>query len=93
MLCLRITGAYCVFSISKGDVQVLHCLKHAVDGNNDILEHQLGKGPPLFLTVAAAMYNSHLLDESALPALPCACRGTWKVLSVWHNALDFCVAT
>lgn len=94
MFCLRIPGAYCVLSISKMDFQVLHGLKQVVNRNKDILVHQLGIGPLVFLCVAPAMYNSHLLNESTLPTLPCTCGGTWNFLAVRHNAFDgYCVAT
>ncbi len=66
---------------------MLHGLKQVENGSKDILEHQLGIGPPVLLCVAPAMNDSHLLDESTLPALPCACRRTWKVFSVRYHAL------
>lgn len=59
-----------ILLIDVVDVQHLHGADQRLDGGDDVLKHQAGEALPVGLAVPAAVDDSHLFDESALPALP-----------------------
>lgn len=65
--------AYLVVFILVGDLQRLHGLDHGLHGGEDVLVDQPGEASLVLVRVSAAMDDPHLLDESALPALPGPC--------------------
>ena len=71
---LRRSHAYLIVLILVGDLEGVHGSDHSLHGREDVLIHQLGEAPFVFIGVARPMDDSHLLDKCTLATLSCPCK-------------------
>ena len=62
---LRRSHAYLIVLVLVGDLERVHGSDHSLHGREDVLIHQLGEAPFVFIRVARPMDDSHLLDKGA----------------------------
>lgn len=66
---------YLIVLILVWNLESVHSSNHGLHGGEDVLIHQFGKAPLVFIRVSGAMDDPHLLDEGTLAALSCPWNG------------------
>lgn len=61
--------AYLIVLVLVGDLERVHGSDHSLHGREDVLIHQLGEAPFVFIRVSRPVDDSHLLDERTLATL------------------------
>lgn len=70
----RRSQAYLIMLVLVGDLERVHGSDHSLHGREDVLIHQLGEAPFVFIRVARPVDDSHLLDKRTLAALSRPCK-------------------
>ena len=63
--------AYLIVLVLIGDLERVHGSDHGLHGREDVLVHQLGEAPFVFIGVSRTVDDSHLLDKRTLATLSC----------------------
>lgn len=64
-------STYLIVFILVWDLESVHSSDHGLHGCEDVLIHQFGKAPLVFIRVSWPMDDPHLLDEGTLATLSC----------------------
>lgn len=70
----RRSHAYLIMLVLVGDLERVHGSDHGLHGREDVLIHQLGEAPFVFVRVARPVDDSHLFDKRTLATLSCPCK-------------------